>query len=121
MLDAGELRMALFNTFIFISHEGGSGGGIFRYMFSRFLREAADITGESQLVDGADSFGEIAVCWDELGERFRELSEAEDPTAGLEGCSASLRRLADMEQQAWEQLHNTAKDSSAPDPGTGRD
>ena len=43
-MDADALRWALFNTYIFISPVGGSGGGIFRYMFSRFLREAAALT-----------------------------------------------------------------------------
>ena len=38
-----ELRFALFNAYVFISPVGGTGGGAFRYMFSRFLREAADI------------------------------------------------------------------------------
>jgi hypothetical protein len=35
-MNADELRWALFNTFIFINAKGGNGGGIFRFMFSRF-------------------------------------------------------------------------------------
>jgi len=33
-LDADELRGAMFNAYIFICPEGGTGGGCFRYMFS---------------------------------------------------------------------------------------
>ncbi|HIE53976.1 MAG TPA: DUF4872 domain-containing protein [Chromatiaceae bacterium] len=51
MLEAGqadELRQTLYNTYIFITSEGGTGGGLFRYMFSRFLRQVAEITGNAR-------------------------------------------------------------------------
>ena len=41
LLQPEELRAALFNGYIFINAAGGTGGGCFRYMLSRFLREAA--------------------------------------------------------------------------------
>ena len=103
-LDVDELRMALFNTYIFISAEGGSGGGIFRYMFSRFLREAAEITGDARLNESAEEFQRIGDGWEELGEWFRQASEAPDPAPLLDECVAPLNGLAEQEEAAWGQL-----------------
>jgi hypothetical protein len=103
-LDADELRLALFNAWIFISPEGGSGGGLFRYMLSRFLREAAGAVQDTRLADSADAFQVIGHRWEELGAWFQEVSETEDPAARLDECVAPLKALADMEEVAWQQL-----------------
>ncbi len=103
-LDADMLRMTLFNTHIFINAEGGTGGGIFRYMFSRFLREAADITGDKSLNESADEFKQIGDEWEKLGEWFRQASEAPDPASILGECVAPLNALAELEEVAWERL-----------------
>jgi len=107
-LDADELRGALFNAHIFINPKGGSGGGIFRYMFSRFLREAAEITGNSRLEESADEFQRIGDAWEELGEWFRQTSKADDPASLLSECVAPLKVLADQEEAAWTRLRGLA-------------
>jgi hypothetical protein len=103
-LSADELKWTLFNTYIFISPVGGTGGGIFRYMFSRFLREAAAITGERQFEKSADEFQRIGDAWEELSEWFRRTSEAPDPASLLGECVAPLNALADQEEAAWVRL-----------------
>jgi hypothetical protein len=103
-LDADELRFALFNTYIFISPVGGSGGGVFRYMFSRFLGEAAAIVGDARLEEGAVEFQRIGDEWEALGEWFREVSEAPDPAARLGECVAPFDALAAREEVAWRHL-----------------
>jgi len=103
-LNEDELRMTLFNAYIFISAEGGSGGGIFRYMLSRFLREAAEITGEANLNDVADEFKRIGNKWEELSKWFLQASEAPDPASLLSECVVPLNELADQEEIAWNQL-----------------
>jgi len=108
-LGADELRWTLFNAHIFINPEGGSGGGIFRYMFSRFLRQAADIAGDARLADSADEFQQIGDRWEELGAWFRRTSEAPDPAALLGECVASLNHLADLEEVAWRRLREFAQ------------
>ena len=104
-MGADELRWALFNAYIFISPVGGTGGGCFRYMFSRFLREAAEIAGDARLDDSATGFVHIGDEWEELGEWFRRVSEGDDPAAQLDACGAQLNSLADLEQAAWSRLH----------------
>lgn len=104
VLSAKELRWTLFNAYIFISSVGGTGGGIFRYMFSRFLREAAVLTAEPQLTGSADQFQRIGDAWEEVGKWFRLTSEVEHAALQLSEITAPILKIADMEQQAWEDL-----------------
>jgi hypothetical protein len=108
-LDEEELRFALFNAWVFISPEGGTGGGSFRYMFSRFLREAAEITGNPHLEESAGEFQQIGDKWEELGGWFRQASKAADPTGLLGACVAPLNHLADLEEVAWRQLEESVQ------------
>ena len=106
-LDEDGLRWALFNAWIFISPAGGTGGGTFRYMFSRFLREAAGITGGPRLEESADAFERIGDGWEELGEWYRQASEASDPAALLGACVAPLEDLAARQEGAWGRLRES--------------
>lgn len=103
-MTAKEIRQALFNVYIFVSPVGGTGGGIFRYMFSRFLREAAGITGDERLLVSAGAFQGIADAWETFASWAKEVSESPDPNARLEECAAPLLAIADQEQAAWEEL-----------------
>lgn len=104
-MGADEIRWALFNTYIFISAVGGSGGGIFRYMFGRFLAEAAAITGETRLVESAAGFKRIGDAWETFADWAKAASECPDPAARLPEAAAPLLALAEQEQAAWEALH----------------
>lgn len=106
-MDADALKWALFNTYIFISPVGGSGGGNFRYMFTRFLREAAVLADNPRLDAVANDFAGIADAWAEVGEWFHATFELPDPAARMGECVAPLRALADREAAAWARLHET--------------
>jgi hypothetical protein len=99
-----DLRSALLNAYIFISAVGGTGGGCFRYMFSRFLREASAITGDGRLAESVTEFARVGDEWEALGEWFRHVSEVAEPATHLGECEQSLQRLADLEQVAWVRL-----------------
>jgi hypothetical protein len=99
-----ELRNALFNSYIFISAVGGSGGGLFRYMFGRFLGEAAEMSGESRLKPIAQDFKNIGDNWEKLAESFRPALEVADPERLAREAKPRLEQIADMEQVAWEKL-----------------
>ena len=103
-----ELRFTLFNSFIFIDATGGTGGGIFRYMFSRFMREAAEITGDTRLNESADAFQGIGDRWQEVAAIFQRGWEADDPTAVLPETTAPIMEIADLEEAAWGQLRQIA-------------
>jgi hypothetical protein len=103
-LSPDEVRWALFNAHMFINPDGGTGGGIFRYMFGRFLHQGAGITGDARLAESAQEFQYIGDRWEELGAWFHQASEASDPVALLGQCVAPLNHLADLEEAAWRQL-----------------
>jgi len=108
-MDKDALRFTLFNTYIFIDAEGGTGGGIFRYMFSRFLREAAGIIGEDRLNESADEFHRIGDRWQEVAGIFKRGWEAVAPSAVLAETTAPMMKIADMEETAWERLRETVQ------------
>jgi len=83
---------------------GGTGGGIFRYMFSRFLREAAEMVEDSRLNESADEFQHIGDRWQKVAQIFKRGWEAQDPVAVLGETTAPMMALADLEEAAWTRL-----------------
>ena len=104
-MDDEQLRWTCFNTFVFIDATGGTGGGIFRYMYSRFLREAAGILGDERLITISDSFWSIGDRWQEVAGIFKLAANQDtDPKAILPKTTKPLMELADREEQVWEKL-----------------
>jgi hypothetical protein len=104
IMDEEQLRFACFNIFIFIDAEGGTGGGLFRYMYSRFLREAAKITGDERLMAVTGEFQGIGDRWQVVAETFKRAAEADHPAASLPEIGIPLLELADLEEAAWSGL-----------------
>ena len=104
LMSAEEVRQALFNAYIFISPVGGTGGGLFRYMFSRFLKQAATFTGDERLDRWAGTFQQVGDAWESISTWAREVSELSNPAPRLAECTPRLLAIADQEQSAWEAL-----------------
>jgi len=109
VLENGQLAETLFNLYIFVNAKGGSGGGLFRYMFGRFLAEATALGAPAAAGKLAPSFKAIGDAWEEAAEICRSASEG----AGFEGAAARaalpelsrrLERLAGLEEEAWSSL-----------------
>jgi hypothetical protein len=74
MFEERELRMNLFTLYIFIEI-GGTGGGCFRYMYSRFLKEAMEITGNRTLGRAAELFNEAGEKFTVIGLTFKDAEQ----------------------------------------------
>jgi hypothetical protein len=103
-MDAEALRWACFNAFIYIDASGGTGGGIFRYMYARFLDEAAEITNNPRLRHISQEFCHIGDMWQEVAHRFQQAAESDDPASQLEHITAPMPAIAGREETAWRQL-----------------
>ncbi|MHB1413778.1 MAG: BtrH N-terminal domain-containing protein [Chloroflexota bacterium] len=104
VMSAEELRLACFNAFIFVDAMGGTGGGIFRYMYGRFLGEAAAITGDERLAAAGQDMQRIGDQWQEVARLLKAASEAHDPAPSLAEPTDLLQAIAEQEQRAWERL-----------------
>jgi len=104
LLSEDDLRFTMFNTYIMIDAEGGTGGGIFRYMFGRFLREAGAVLDEPRLQESAGAFHAIGDRWQEIAMLFKQGWEAKSPAHVLAGIEMPLRDVADAEEAAWSAL-----------------
>ena len=104
VLDAAALRRTCLNVAMFIDHRGGTGGGIFRYMYARFLGEAASITGESRLAGMVAELTAIGDRWEQVAAAFENAAVADNPADLLQSATEPMREIADREQDFWERL-----------------
>ena len=104
LLDEGLLRETAFNGHIFIDAAGGTGGGMFRYMYSRFLLEAAQICDCTELLKVSNELDQIGDAWQEIAVAFKKASSDEAPGTVLECLTEPLYALAEKEQIVWDML-----------------
>ncbi len=100
-LEPELLKATMFNSYIFIDAAGGTGGGLFRYMFSRFLREAAERINEPGLEVGADQFKNIGDRWQEVANLFKRGVEEENLKDLLLATSEKMLEIAALEENSW--------------------
>lgn len=98
-----ELRMNLFNLYIFIEI-GGTGGGCFRSMYSRFLLEAAKVTGNPALTESAAAFEESANKFSAIALKFKDASTMRETEQKISAASTIFCEIADLEEKAYKFL-----------------
>ena len=104
ILDPDALRRTCFNVAMFIDRRGGTGGGIFRYMYARFLAEAALLTSEPRLTGMATELTAIGDWWEQVADAFATAAQASHPADLLETATKPMGDIADLEQDFWERL-----------------
>ena len=103
MFSEDELRMNLFSIYIFIEI-GGTGGGCFRYMYSRFLKESAEITKNDRLFEAAEDFHKAGGMLSEIGLLFKESQQTADLDKRIKTASGLFEAVARLEENAYSRL-----------------
>lgn len=98
-----DLRVNLFNLYIFIE-SGGTGGGCFRPMYARFLRECAPVIGKPALKQSADDFEKIGNKFSEIGMLFKNAAKLHDLSHRIQTAAMGFREIADLEETACRDL-----------------
>jgi hypothetical protein len=100
MFDDKNLRMNLFTLYIFIEI-GGTGGGCFRYMYSRFLTEALSVTGQKPLAEASAMFNQSGQKFTEIGLLFKDAQHSDNIEASLQTASKKFEEIAAIEETAY--------------------
>ncbi len=105
------LNPALVNTYIYME-EDGTGGGLFRRVYARFLKEAGEILGNAALKDLSLEYEEVANHWTDLAKIFLEASKTNDREVFTKS-QPKILEIATLEEKAllqFNQICNTLKD-----------
>jgi len=103
MFDDHELRMNLFMIYVSIEI-GGTGGGCFRYMYSRFLEESAGIAKDDRLMKPAAQFRKAGEMFSEIAALFEASEKADDLSERIGKASAMFHAIAELEEKAYGEL-----------------
>jgi len=98
-----DLRMNLFNFYIFIEI-GGTGGGCFRAMYSRFLKEASRVTQNPELEAVSTKMARSGAMFSEIGMLFKNAELDPDICDRIRLASAAFKKIADLEEEVYLQL-----------------
>ena len=77
-------------------------------MYGRFLKEAAQITGERGLEAMGREMFAIGDQWQEVARLLEALAASADAPAGLPEVAGRLNGIADQEEAAWQRLQALA-------------
>jgi hypothetical protein len=108
LLDEKALRDTCINTAIMIDSRGGTGGGIFRYLYARFLIEASEATRIRGFIRLSVQMQKIGDLWQEVSEMFEQAFRAENPVPCLDKVVDLLPVIAEQEEDTWSDLYSLA-------------
>lgn len=95
-----DLRMNLFSMYIFIE-VGGTGGGCFRYMYSRFLTESATVMKDDRLLPPSRKIWKSGELFSKTGLLFKDAEKADDLPNRLLAASPLFKEIALLEEDAF--------------------
>jgi len=104
LMDEKALRDTYINTCIMIDARGGTGGGLFRAMYGRFLSEAAILTGQDGFREAGNQMLQIADRWDSVAGCLERAYQAPDPAQAINEACTILTEIATQEESVWKSL-----------------
>jgi len=95
-----ELRMNLITIYVFVEI-GGTGGGCFRYMYARFLKEAAEITGNDALNKASNMINESGKLFTNFGMLFKNAEKEKNILEKIQKADELLEKIANKEEETY--------------------
>ncbi|MFC2013543.1 DUF4872 domain-containing protein [Chloroflexota bacterium] len=80
------------------------GGGIFRYMYSRFLKEAHKLVSNKELAIIGDIMKECGDMWAKMASPLKDALDIDNPAALVKDVPDKLNAIADREEEAFRML-----------------
>lgn len=108
-IEVPMLKLNLFLAYAFIE-EAGTGGGLFRRIYSRFLREAGHILHAEILGEASDLMMKSADIWTEIANILLTASEAQQDKVKdiLAKAQPKITECAEIEEKAFKLLGSVA-------------
>jgi hypothetical protein len=98
---------------IYISVEiGGTGGGCFRHIYSRFLQEAASVTSNRTLKKAASAFVESGTLFTEAALLFKNAGHNGVKPESIAKASGIFSQIADIEEKTFDLLYEKIPDET---------
>jgi len=103
------LKLNLFLAYAFIE-EAGTGGGLFRRIYSRFLREAGHILHAEILAEASDLMMKSADTWTEIADILLTASEVQQDKVKnvLAKAQTKIVECAEIEEKTFKLLTSVA-------------
>ncbi|MFC1933357.1 BtrH N-terminal domain-containing protein [Chloroflexota bacterium] len=103
-----DFKMSIFNIYLFVT-VAGTGGGLFRYMYSRFLKEASNLMSNEELTKIGDIIKECGDMWADMALPLKDALDHDNPAALVEDIPDKLNTIAVKEEEAFRMLREIIK------------
>ncbi|MFC1532541.1 BtrH N-terminal domain-containing protein [Thermodesulfobacteriota bacterium] len=103
-----DFRMSLFNIYLFVTI-AGTGGGLFRYMYGRFLKEVSKIISDKEFARIGDDLIKCGDMWTEIALPMKAALDMENPGSLLNDVPEKLNVIAGKEEQVFSRLKEIVK------------
>jgi len=96
-----EFYRQLYEAQYIMMEEDGTGGGLFRYLYSRFLKEAGELLDNNALADLSQRYHQIGQKWTTIAKLLRDTPKNK---ANVHDARKTLLEVANAETQALSSL-----------------
>lgn len=103
-MDDRSLAEACANVALYIRADAGTGGGLFRWMYARFLEECAEILSDTSLLKAAAGMKRAGDLWEQFADQISEISNGNSLKNKSLKIAGNLDEIFTAEQAAWSVL-----------------
>jgi hypothetical protein len=103
LLDSKQLKLTLLLAYVDME-EAGTGGGNFRRLYSRFLKEAGELTSDERLGEAWKKLESSADAWSETARLLLKASQAENTRETISKAHEKIMDCADTEEEVFSSI-----------------